>query len=118
MQRPPDKRIALETSQGGSDSGSAELASKQKSDSETASTTKAIIDATERAEDLVALWREHRKLSHHVRLARIRFELIGLDPDQQNAIADEVAQWGLLVEAFARAGVHVTEDNYEGRAAA
>jgi hypothetical protein len=50
---------------------------------------------------LLALWREQRKLTNRVRLARLRFELIGLDPDEQDAIADEVAEWRCLVKAFA-----------------
>src|SRR5262245_26526766 len=31
--------------------------------------TAEIIEATERAEDLICLWREHRRLAHRVRLA-------------------------------------------------
>ena len=43
----------------------------------------AIIDATERADDLLALWREQRRIAHSVHLARLRFELVGLDPEEQ-----------------------------------
>lgn len=62
----------------------------------------AILEATKRAEDLLALWREFRRLDHRVRMARLRFEHVGLDPDEQLAIVDEVAEWGCLVKAFAQ----------------
>ena len=96
-------------------SGSAGLKSLQQLDSERSSVAQAIIDATERAEDLFALWREHCGLAHRVRLARLKFELIGLDPDEQHALANEVAEWGRLVKVFA---VPVVNLDHEGRAAA
>ena len=67
----------------------------------TATGTEAIIEATERAEDLITLWREQRRLTHRVRLMRLKFELTGLDPEEQEAINDDVAEWGRLVSAFA-----------------
>ena len=99
MRRPPDKRTAPEASRGGDGSGSAELKSRQQSDSERSHAAQAIRDATGRAEDLLALWREQRRLSHRVRLARLKFELIGLDPE----IEAEVIAWKRLIEAFAHA---------------
>ena len=60
-----------------------------------------IIDATERAEDLLTLWRERRRLAHRVRLAWLRAELTGLDPDEQDLLEDEVAEFKRLVHAFA-----------------
>jgi len=111
MQRPPDKQTAPGVNRGGGGSGSAELKSKQQSDSELSFAVQAINDATERAEYLLALWREQRRLAHRVRLARLRFELIGLDPDEQEDLANEVAEWGQLVKAFARAGMHLDDIN-------
>jgi hypothetical protein len=61
-----------------------------------------IIAATERAEDLLALWRECRRLGHRVRIARLKFDLIGLDPEEQDLLADEVRHWSLLVRALAQ----------------
>ena len=100
MQRPPDKQTAPEASRGDGGSGSAKLKSKQLV-SETPPAAQAIIDAAERAEDLLALWQEHRRLSYRVRLARLKFELIGLDPDEQNDIEAEVIAWKRLIEVFA-----------------
>jgi hypothetical protein len=60
-----------------------------------------IVAATECAEDLITLWREQRWLAHRVRLARLRFDLIGLDPDQQDEIEAEVAEWKRLVASYA-----------------
>jgi hypothetical protein len=100
MRRPPDNRTAPGTSWGGVGDGSAKLKIKQQSDSEPSTVAQVLIEATERAEDLLALWREHRRLAHRVRLARLRFELVGLDPDEQAVIADEVAEWRRLVKAF------------------
>jgi len=97
---PPDKQTAPGASRGGGGIGSAKLKNRQQSDSELPPAAQAIRDATERAEDLLALWREQRRLSHRVRLARLKFELIGLDPDEQDAIAAEVGAWKYLVGAF------------------
>ena len=97
--------------------GSAGLKTWQQLDRERSSVAQAIIGATERAEDLLALWREHRRLAHRVRLARLKFELIGLDPDEQDVLANEVAEWGRLVTVFAALPV-VHLDYDEGRAAA
>jgi hypothetical protein len=99
MRRPPDKRTAPGASWGGDGSGSAK--SKQQTDSETSPAAQVILDATDRANALITLWCEYRRLDHRVRLAQLRFELIGLDPDEQNALADEVAEWRCLVKAFA-----------------
>jgi hypothetical protein len=44
--------------------------------------------------------------------------LIGLDPDEQDAIADEVAEWGRLVRAFAESHVIEVADDRGGRLAA
>lgn len=63
--------------------------------------TPEIIEATERADDLLALWREQRRLSHRIRLAKMRFEMVGYDPDEVEGIAHEVANWKSLVRAFA-----------------
>ena len=60
-----------------------------------------IIDATERADDLLALWREQRRIAHRVHLARLRFELVGLDPEEQAVLTAEVGEWKRLVRAFA-----------------
>lgn len=97
-------------------SGSAELKSKQQSASELSPVPQLIIEATERAEDLLTLWREQRRLSHRVRLTRLKFELIGLDPAEQDAITEEVSQWRRLVKAFPR--MQVVDVNHEGKAAA
>lgn len=51
--------------------------------------------------DLLALWREQRRLAHKVSFARMRFELIGLDPDEQDCIAAEVAELTRLIKVFA-----------------
>jgi hypothetical protein len=55
------------------------------------SLTEELVAATERAEDLLALSREHRRLQHRLRIAQLRFDLIGVDVDEQDALADEVA---------------------------
>jgi hypothetical protein len=54
-----------------------------------------------RAEHLLTLWREQRRLAHRVCFARMRFELIGLDPDEQDCIAAEVAELTRLIKVFA-----------------
>ena len=110
---PPPENPSARRQPGVGGSGSAGLKSKRQSDSEPSPFAQAIIDATERAEDLLALWREHRRLAHRVRLARLKFELIGLDPAEKDAIADEVAEWGRLVKAFAPARA-VDLDHEEG----
>jgi hypothetical protein len=61
----------------------------------------AITDATERAEDLLMLWREQRRIAHRVHLARLRFELVDCMRTSEFAeIAAEVAEWKRLVRAF------------------
>lgn len=63
--------------------------------------TPEIIEATERAEDLLALWREQKRLSHRIRLAKLRFEMVGFDLAEVEDIAHDVASWKSLVRAFA-----------------
>lgn len=59
-------------------------------------------DAMQCADDLLALWREQRRLAHRAYLARLRAELIGVDVEEQELLAHEIAQWRQLVQAFAR----------------
>ena len=44
----------------------------------------------ERADDLLALWHWRKNLAWRLRLAQLKFEYIGLDPDEQDALAVEV----------------------------
>jgi hypothetical protein len=60
-----------------------------------------IVEATERAEDLLALWQEQKRLAHRIRIARLRFDMVGLDVEEQELLAGEVAEWKHLVKAYA-----------------
>lgn len=61
-----------------------------------------VMAATERAEDLICLWREYRRLNHRIRLARLRFEHLLIDDDHLDAIAADISTFGLIVRAFAQ----------------
>ena len=62
-----------------------------------------IVAAIERCDDLLALWKERRRLEHRLRLARLRFEFVDCTrTDEFAEIAAEVADWGNLVRAFAK----------------
>ena len=101
MQRPPDKRTAPEASRGGNGSGSTELRSKQ-SDSEYLPAAQAIIDATKRAEDLLTLWQEHRRLKHQIHCACLRFDHLDIEDEVVAELSREVTTWRRTVEALAR----------------
>src|SRR6476660_9783762 len=53
-------------------------------------------DAEADADDLLVLWRECRRLDHHVKLARLKAEYVGLDAEEQAALARAVAEFNLL----------------------
>src|SRR5687767_11762973 len=69
-------------------------------DSKPTPSRQAIIDATERVDDLLTLWREVRRVDHRVHFARLRMEWIGLDPDEQDDLAKDVADLRQLVRAW------------------
>lgn len=66
------------------------------------SLTEALIEATDRAEDLLCLWQEHRRLEHHLHYASIRFEDLGIEDEVVDDLANDVADWRQIVEAFAQ----------------
>ena len=49
-----------------------------------------LADAQDRADDLLALSHWRKNLEWRLRLARLRFEYIGLDVDEQDALAAEI----------------------------
>jgi hypothetical protein len=49
--------------------------------------------ALERVEDLLACWRWRLSLEHRLRLAKLRFEFVGLDEEEQDKLAAEVAEF-------------------------
>ena len=65
--------------------------------------TVAVIEATEVAEDLRCLWQQRRVLEHRLRYLRLQFEydFFAVDFDEQDRLADEIAEWRSLVRAFA-----------------
>ncbi len=97
---PPSENRNARRQPGVGGSGSAELNSKQ-SDNETPSAAQDIIDATERAEDLLTLWQEHRRLRHRIQYSCLRFEHVGVDTDLDD-LTSEILTWRRTVEALAR----------------
>jgi hypothetical protein len=55
--------------------------------------TAEVIAATERAETLLLLWRELRRLDHRVRLARLKFEMIRR-PRPSRLVNGTTWRWG------------------------
>jgi hypothetical protein len=55
----------------------------------------------ERLDDLHALWRWRASLEHRVRIAKLRFEFVGLDGEEQDKLATEVAQFGQVAAGLA-----------------
>lgn len=102
MRTLPDKRTAPGASGGGGGSCSAKLKSKQQSNSGTRLSAQAIIDAAERAEDLLALWQEHRRLKHQIHCACLRFEHLDIEDEVVAELSREVTTWRRTVEALAR----------------
>jgi len=95
---PPNRSAGV---QPGASSGSAKLKSKQ-SDSETPCIAQAIIDVTKRAEDLLTLWQEHRRLKHQIHCACLRFEHLDIEDEVVAELSREVTTWRRTVEALAR----------------
>jgi hypothetical protein len=100
MRAPPDNRNARGEPGVGKETA---IESRKPSDSELPAAAQAakIIAATERAEDLLALWRQQRSLAHRIRLAMLRFQLVGLDPDEQDRLAAEVHAFHAVCFALA-----------------
>ena len=65
-----------------------------------------------RIDDLRALWRWCASLDHRLRLARLRLEFIALEADEQEALANEVAEFRLVCARFSEA---VYERRFAGR---
>lgn len=57
----------------------------------------------DRLDDLIPLWRWRASLDHRLRLARLRFEFVGLDGEEQDELAVEVSEFRHVCVRFANA---------------